>query len=205
MRTFLSPTPIQARAIPFALAGRDVVGVAETVSEGWHPFPCLTCYFQGSGKTLAYGLPILHHILSNHRPRLAKRRLRALILAPTRELALQVSSHLKDCVISSEENASAANVTKMPSEAIEPENDEQTAESSRNPRKPPLVSIAAVVGGMSSQKQRRILDRGADVLVATPGRLWDIIEDVRVLVGIFCICIMNICLRMMILQEKSGV
>jgi ATP-dependent RNA helicase DDX24/MAK5 len=43
---------------------------------------------------------------------------------------------------------------------------------------PPHVSVAAIVGGMSSQKQRRILDRGVDVLVATPGRLWDIIENV---------------------------
>jgi ATP-dependent RNA helicase DDX24/MAK5 len=46
---------------------------------------------------------------------------------------------------------------------------------------PPLVSIAAIVGGMSAQKQRRILDRGVDILVATPGRLWDILEDVSCL------------------------
>lgn len=44
---------------------------------------------------------------------------------------------------------------------------------------PPPVSIAAVVGGMSSQKQKRILERGLDVLIATPGRLWDIIQEVR--------------------------
>jgi ATP-dependent RNA helicase DDX24/MAK5 len=43
---------------------------------------------------------------------------------------------------------------------------------------PPHVSVAAIVGGMSSQKQRRILDRGVDVLIATPGRLWDLMEDV---------------------------
>lgn len=45
---------------------------------------------------------------------------------------------------------------------------------------PPHVSIAAIVGGISTQKQRRILDRGIDVLVATPGRLWDILEDVSI-------------------------
>ncbi len=45
------------------------------------------------------------------------------------------------------------------------------------PRSPPLVSVAAIVGGMSTQKQRRILERGVDVLVATPGRLWDILEE----------------------------
>lgn len=47
------------------------------------------------------------------------------------------------------------------------------------PKGPPLVSVAAIVGGMSAQKQRRILDRGVDVLVATPGRLWDILQEVR--------------------------
>ena len=43
---------------------------------------------------------------------------------------------------------------------------------------PPHVSVTAIVGGMSAQKQRRVLDRGVDVLVATPGRLWDIMQDV---------------------------
>lgn len=45
------------------------------------------------------------------------------------------------------------------------------------PKLPPLVSVAAIVGGMSAQKQRRVLDRGVDILVATPGRLWDIMQD----------------------------
>jgi ATP-dependent RNA helicase DDX24/MAK5 len=47
-------------------------------------------------------------------------------------------------------------------------------------KRPPPVSIAPIVGGMSTQKQRRVLDRGVDILVATPGRLWDILEDVGV-------------------------
>ena len=47
------------------------------------------------------------------------------------------------------------------------------------PKGPPPVSVAAIVGGMSAQKQRRILDRGVDVLVATPGRLWDILQEVK--------------------------
>jgi ATP-dependent RNA helicase DDX24/MAK5 len=55
----------------------------------------------------------------------------------------------------------------------------QVNEANTNKRKgPPLVSIAAIVGGMSAQKQHRILDRGVDVLVATPGRLWDILQQV---------------------------
>ncbi|KAJ7158246.1 ATP-dependent RNA helicase [Mycena crocata] len=141
---FLSPTPIQSAAIPFALTDRDVVGVAQT----------------GSGKTLAYGLPILHRLLSCARPSSkAKRQLGALILAPTRELALQVSSHLNACLNS---------VDAIP---------EMKKSKLEQVRSPPLVSVAAIVGGMSSQKQRRILDRGVDVLVATPGRLWDIMED----------------------------
>ncbi|KAJ6595890.1 ATP-dependent RNA helicase [Mycena vulgaris] len=150
---FLSPTPIQAAAIPFAMSDRDVVGVAQT----------------GSGKTLAYGLPILHRLLSCARPfSKAKRQLGALILAPTRELALQVSSHLNACLNAVEEAADEAKPKKSKGKS------KQTATEARAP---PLVSVAAIVGGMSAQKQRRILDRGVDVLVATPGRLWDIMED----------------------------
>ncbi|KAJ7778256.1 ATP-dependent RNA helicase [Mycena metata] len=144
---FLSPTPIQSAALPFAMSGRDVVGVAQT----------------GSGKTLAYGLPILHRLLSCARPSSkSKRQLGALILAPTRELALQVSSHLNAC-LNAVEDADEVKSKKG-----------KLAEVARAP---PLVSVAAIVGGMSAQKQRRILDRGVDVLVATPGRLWDIMED----------------------------
>ncbi|KDQ31822.1 hypothetical protein PLEOSDRAFT_154034 [Pleurotus ostreatus PC15] len=147
-RHFVSPTPIQAAAIPFAISGRDVIGVAET----------------GSGKTLAYGLPILHSIITeklNARKleTSSRRTLRALVLAPTRELALQVSSHLSACTNPlCDESGKADGPSKVS-------------------KSPPLVSIAAIVGGMSAQKQRRILDRGLDILVATPGRLWDIIQE----------------------------
>ena len=50
---------------------------------------------------------------------------------------------------------------------------------------PPLVSVAAIVGGMSAQKQRRVLSRGVDVLVATPGRLWDILQEVCGVIRVF--------------------
>ncbi|PPR00743.1 hypothetical protein CVT24_000797 [Panaeolus cyanescens] len=152
-KSFSSPTPIQKAAIPVALRGKDVVGVAQT----------------GSGKTLAYGLPILNYLFSQPRPSVShKRPLRALVLAPTRELALQVSSHLNSLLTSIEfrkqEGASEA---------------DSRSSSSKPPVKklPPYVSVAAIVGGMSSQKQRRILDRGVDILVATPGRLWDILGE----------------------------
>ncbi len=109
-----------------------MVGVAET----------------GSGKTLAYALPILSHVLRQPRTS-GKRPLSALILCPTRELALQVS-----------ESLSALLAKACPAEK----------------GKPPRVSVGSVVGGLSAQKQARIVDRGADVLVATPGRLWDLLK-----------------------------
>ncbi|KAF9051432.1 P-loop containing nucleoside triphosphate hydrolase protein [Panaeolus papilionaceus] len=154
-KRFSAPTPIQKAAIPVALRGKDVVGVAQTV---W-----------GSGKTLAYGLPILNHLLSQPRPSASRKRpLRALVLAPTRELALQVSSHLNDLLTSIEFRKEDKTSDSEPSSS-----------SAKPPAKkpPPHVSIAAIVGGMSSQKQRRILDRGVDILVATPGRLWDILGE----------------------------
>ncbi|CAK9785334.1 DEAD-domain-containing protein, partial [Cutaneotrichosporon oleaginosum] len=129
---FKTPTDIQKRAVPFALEGRDVVGVAET----------------GSGKTLAYALPVLSHVLRQPRTS-GKRPLSALILCPTRELALQVS-----------ENLSALLAKACPSEK----------------GKPPRVSVGSVIGGLSAHKQARIVERGADVLVATPGRLWDLLK-----------------------------
>ncbi|KAF5314780.1 hypothetical protein D9611_007158 [Ephemerocybe angulata] len=141
-KKFTSPTPIQAASLPHAMKGRDIVGIAQT----------------GSGKTLAYGLPILQHLLSQKRPSPKKRRpLRALIIAPTRELALQVTQHLDDLLKAGEPAQAQGSTTQK--------------------KPPPHVSVAAIVGGMSAQKQRRILDRGVDVLVATPGRLWDIIGD----------------------------
>ncbi|KAF9239814.1 ATP-dependent RNA helicase [Melanogaster broomeanus] len=157
-QSFAHPTAIQSQALPFALSGRDIVGVAET----------------GSGKTLAYGLPILHHILSQPRSA-SQRKLQALILAPTRELALQVSDHLNafsritDTTIKEEHEE--PDLLKVKDKGKAP------ASSTQNAQGVPLVSIAVLVGGMSAQKQRRILDRGVDILVATPGRLWDILEE----------------------------
>ncbi len=89
-----------------------------------------------------------------------RRSVKALILAPTRELALQIADHIRAVV----PNLSGA-----------VETDTKTGRAS-----PPLISIGAIVGGMSAQKQRRILfEKGVDILVATPGRLWDLIQEVR--------------------------
>ncbi|KAI0002587.1 P-loop containing nucleoside triphosphate hydrolase protein [Russula compacta] len=164
---FVNPTPIQSQAVPKAFSGRDIIGVAET----------------GSGKTLAYGLPILHELLtgaSTSLPNMKSRRpLRALVLAPTRELALQISAHLNICLNHHDMAAIAGGRAKKKRKAT----DKVKEKGPSMPRPPPPVSVAAIVGGMSTQKQGRILGRGADVLVATPGRLWDILEGDDELVG----------------------
>lgn len=97
--------------------------------------------------------------------------MQALILTPTRELALQVSDHLN----------AFSRIIRGPvkGETVPTDcTDKPGASVRQQERRTPLVSVAAIVGGMSVQKQRRILDRGADIVVATPGRLWDILEEV---------------------------
>ncbi|WOI55772.1 DEAD/DEAH box helicase [Palleronia sp. LCG004] len=117
------PTPIQKQAIPHAMNGRDVMGLAQT----------------GTGKTAAFGLPLVH-ALSAEGTKPEPRSVRGLILAPTRELANQI------------------------------------AESLRNFAGGTHLSIAVVVGGVSINRQIGRLERGTDLLVATPGRLIDLIE-----------------------------
>src|SRR5579859_1335477 len=75
---YTTPTPIQARAIPVLLTGRDLLGIAQT----------------GTGKTAAFGLPLLQR-LAEHKAHAKQRGARAVILAPTRELALQIDVSLK--------------------------------------------------------------------------------------------------------------
>ena len=136
---FAVPTPIQEAAIPATLRGRcDLVGAAET----------------GSGKTLAFCLPVLHCLLHDW-PELearppAQRCPYALVLSPTRELALQISSVLREV---------CAQLRRLQ----------------------PLcrVEVVTIVGGMSEQKQRRQLSgegRPVHILVATPGRLCDMVQ-----------------------------
>jgi ATP-dependent RNA helicase RhlE len=114
------PTPIQTQAIPVALKGRDVLGIAQT----------------GTGKTLAFGAPLVAALTGGPRP--LPRTARGLILAPTRELAGQILATL-------------------------------TALGGR-------LKIAQVTGGKAIGPQIATLARGLDVLVATPGRLIDLID-----------------------------
>jgi superfamily II DNA/RNA helicase len=116
-----TPTPIQAQAIPHALEGRDVLGIAQT----------------GTGKTASFVLPMLTH-LSKGRAR--ARMPRSLVLCPTRELAAQVS--------------------------------EQFEKYSKHLK----LSMALLIGGVSFKDQDKLIDRGVDVLIATPGRLLDHFE-----------------------------
>jgi len=172
---FKSPTPIQKLTLPASLKGNmDIIGAAET----------------GSGKTLAFGIPIIQGILADQRHEdlsfnddiesneskdigeeethgipckavdvvdnvqmdidvadedlpssLKGDKLRALVLTPTRELAMQVHKHL----------VAAAKHTD--------------------------IRIAVVVGGLSVEKQIRLLSRGPAIVVATPGRLWDLVQE----------------------------
>ncbi len=118
-----TPTPIQAQAIPHIMAGKDLMGLAQT----------------GTGKTAAFGLPLLHRLLDlGHPP--GPRNIRALILAPTRELTLQIKDNLETFT------------------------------------KGTAIKVLMVVGGASINKQSMALSKGADVLVATPGRLIDLLE-----------------------------
>jgi len=118
-----TPTPIQAQAIPSVLAGRDLVGLAQT----------------GTGKTAAFALPILNHLL-NKRLRAEQRACRALILSPTRELSGQI------------------------------------LESFRTYGRHARPTVALAIGGVPIGKQVRSLVNGVDVLVATPGRLLDLVQ-----------------------------
>ncbi|WP_048861545.1 DEAD/DEAH box helicase, partial [Acidisphaera rubrifaciens] len=119
---YTTPTPIQAQAIPPALTGRDILGIAQT----------------GTGKTAAFALPILHRLAAGARaPR--PNTCRALILSPTRELAGQIQ------------------------------------ESFRTYGAGMRLSSTVVFGGVPLGKQERVMARGVDVLVATPGRLLDLI------------------------------
>jgi ATP-dependent RNA helicase RhlE len=121
---YTTPTPIQAQAIPGVLAGRDLLGIAQT----------------GTGKTAAFALPILHRLAENRKPA-PRRSCRVLVLAPTRELATQIG------------------------------------ESFKAYGKQIGVSVAVVFGGVKYGGQLRAMAPGVDVLVATPGRLLDHLQE----------------------------
>jgi ATP-dependent RNA helicase RhlE len=123
-RGHVTPTPIQARAIPDLLAGRDMLGIAQT----------------GTGKTAAFALPILHGLSARHAKRIPGCP-SALVLAPTRELAIQI------------------------------------ADEFRAYGKDLHLKQTVVFGGVSQRPQTEALRRGVDIVVATPGRLLDLMNQ----------------------------
>jgi ATP-dependent RNA helicase RhlE len=121
---YLTPTPIQVQMIPPVMAGRDVIGIAQT----------------GTGKTAAFALPILHHLAAHTRP-LVRKSCRVLVLAPTRELSGQI------------------------------------LDSFRVYGRHLRIKSALAIGGVAMGGQVRALLNGVDVLVATPGRLMDLVKS----------------------------
>ena len=122
---YTTPSPIQEKAIPHVLAGKDVLGCAQT----------------GTGKTAAFALPIIQNLMKPFDKKYSKRVIRSLILTPTRELALQIAENFKEY-------------------------------GSHTP-----VRCAVIFGGVSAVPQIKELQRGIDILVATPGRLNDLIHQ----------------------------
>jgi len=121
-QAFKEPTPVQAQAIPPALLGKDIVATAQT----------------GTGKTLAFALPIIERLAGLGKA--AGNKPQALILSPTRELAIQIDEAFSRIGAGSG------------------------------------IRSAVVVGGMSESKQLQTLRRGAQVIIATPGRLCDFLD-----------------------------
>jgi ATP-dependent RNA helicase RhlE len=124
LKGYTTPTPIQQQAIPPVLKGRDLLGIAQT----------------GTGKTAAFMLPSIDRLREADKP-IPFKSCRMLVLAPTRELAVQIGESAKDY------GALAG------------------------------LKVAVIVGGTSVGKDRNKLHRGTDILVATPGRLLDLIDQ----------------------------
>lgn len=122
---YTQPTPIQAQAIPYLLEGKDILGCAQT----------------GTGKTAAFSIPILQHLYAIKIPSNAPPKIRALILTPTRELAIQIEDSLK----------AYGRYTGL--------------------------KHLVIFGGVSQHAQTRNLQEGIDILVATPGRLLDLMQQ----------------------------
>ena len=120
---YKEPTPIQMQAIPPVMEGKDICGIAQT----------------GTGKTAAFALPMLHRMAAAPKHRL-KYSTRALVLAPTRELASQIAQSFEDY----------GKFLKL--------------------------SVTTVFGGVPIPRQERAMSHGVDVVVATPGRLLDLVE-----------------------------
>jgi ATP-dependent RNA helicase RhlE len=144
---YVHPTPIQAQAIPEVLRGRDVMGAAQT----------------GTGKTAGFSLPILQLLLPHANTSMspARHAVRALVLTPTRELAIQVAENVK-------------------------------AYAQHTP-----LRSTVVFGGMDMKPQTEILRKGVEIVIATPGRLLDHVEQKNISLGQVQILVMDEADRML--------
>ncbi len=122
---YTNPTPIQEQAIPILLNRKDLLGCAQT----------------GTGKTAAFGIPILQHLSNENEGNAGKRKVKALIVTPTRELAIQIGESL---------TTYGKNTT---------------------------LKNTVIFGGVKQHAQTNALRRGVDIIVATPGRLLDLISQ----------------------------
>ncbi|TAJ13165.1 DEAD/DEAH box helicase [Marinilabiliaceae bacterium JC017] len=125
VKGYTHPTPIQEQSIPILLRGKDLLGCAQT----------------GTGKTAAFAIPILHHLYNEQPKRKGPRKIKALIVTPTRELALQIGENFT-------EYGKFTN-----------------------------IKSTVIFGGVKQGSQTLALRKGTDILVATPGRLLDLMDQ----------------------------
>ena len=124
-QNYREPTEIQAKSIPLVLNGDDILGSAQT----------------GTGKTAAFAIPIIQHLVNGHQNYQKNRKISSLIVTPTRELAIQIEENFK----------AYSKYTKL--------------------------KTTVIFGGVSQHGQTRALSNGIDILVATPGRLLDLMNQ----------------------------
>jgi ATP-dependent RNA helicase DeaD len=132
---FKNPTEVQLKSIPLLIdKPKDIISLAQT----------------GTGKTAAFGLPILHHIDTNSKST------QSLIISPTRELCLQITTELKKY---------AVNLNR--------------------------INIVAIYGGSNIQEQAKSIKRGAQIIVATPGRMLDMLRRKYVNISKIDFCVLD--------------
>ncbi|RDD43158.1 ATP-dependent RNA helicase abstrakt [Trichoplax sp. H2] len=150
-KDYKHPSSIQMQALPCVMSGRDIIGIAET----------------GSGKSLCYILPLCHLLLSRrHRSIATTRNIpMALILVPTRELVQQSYETLTEIL-----KYMNIDDTKVPSSLPDPS----------HPMQAPTYRATMVCGGMPISQQIQQLNAGVDVVIATPGRLIDLIDKGKI-------------------------
>ena len=122
---YVTPTPIQEKAIPHVMEGRDILGTAQT----------------GTGKTAAFALPILQRLSGDGKAKRGRRPVRSLVLTPTRELAVQIGESFGSYAVHTG------------------------------------LRHTTVYGGVSQRPQEQALNKGVDILIATPGRLLDLMNQ----------------------------